>query len=83
MGSERTSDEETVETLPDEILALLSVEQRAALDRILARLAAAERVCGLVKGSLTPRRRTQEKGKRVYWWDVAIALEEWQKVARP
>jgi len=83
MGSERTSDEETVETLPDEVLALLSAEQRAALDRIYARLAAAEKVCALVKGSLTPRRRTQEKGKRVYWWDVAIALDEWEEVAKP
>lgn len=67
MAGERKTDEEVVRTVPDEILALLSTEQRAALDRILPRLAAAERVCGLVSGSFTPQRRTAEKGKRVCW----------------
>ena len=83
MASERMSDEEIVQTLPDEVLALLSAEQRAALDRILARLTAAEKVCGLVSGNFTPKRKTAEKGKRVYWWDVAIAVKEWEKVAKP
>ena len=83
MASERMSDEKTLQSFPDQILALLSAEQRAALDRILARLAAAEKVCRLVSGSLRPRRKTAEKGKRVYWWDVAIAVKEWEKVAKP
>jgi hypothetical protein len=83
MASERLSDEEIVQTIPDEIPTLLSAEQRAALDRILARLVAAERVCGLVSGNFTPKRKTAEKGNRVYWWDVAIAIKEWEKMAKP
>jgi hypothetical protein len=82
MASERMSDEEIVQTLPSRTLALSSAEQPAALDRILARLTAAEKVCRLVGSNFTPKRRTAEKGKRVYWWDVAIAVEEWEKVAK-
>jgi hypothetical protein len=82
MASEGMSDEEIVRTLPVEILALLSAEQRAAFDRILARLTAAEKVCRLVGGNLKPKRRTVEKGKRVYWWDVAIAVEEWEELVK-
>jgi len=80
MAGEQMSDEEIVQTLPAEAL---SAKQRAALDRVLARLAAAEKVCSLVRGSLRARRKTAEKEKRVYWWDVAIALEEWEKAAKP
>ncbi len=64
-----------------EITALLSNEQLTHLDRILARLAAAEKVCILVGRSLKARRKKGEKGKRVYWWDVAIAIEDWEKLA--
>lgn len=83
MASERVSDEEIVQTLRDEILSLLSAKQRVSLDRILARLTAAEKVCRLVGSNLKPKRRAAEKGRRVYWWDVAIAVEEWEKLAKP
>jgi hypothetical protein len=82
MASERMSDEEIVRTLPEEALALLSTEQRAALDRILARLAAAERVCELVKVSLSPKLR-QASEKKLHWWDVGIAVKEWEELAKP
>lgn len=83
MTSEPMSDQEVVRTISDEILALFSARQRAALDNILARMEAAEKVCGLVGTSLSPKRRAAEKGqgKNVYWWDVAAAVKEWEKIA--
>ena len=65
-----------------EIAGVLTEEQLADLDHILARLAAAEKVCAFVGSSLKSRRKSREKEKRVYWWDVAIAIEEWEKLAR-
>ena len=82
MASERLSDEEIVQALPDEILKLLSAEQRGALDRILARLAAAEKVCEMIKVSLSPKLR-RESDKKTYWWDVGIAVKEWETLAKP
>ncbi len=49
----------------------------AALDRILGRLAAEERVCELVRVNLSPRLR-KESVKKIYWWDVTTALKEWE-----
>jgi hypothetical protein len=63
-----------------EIAAALSEEQLAMLDHIMARLEAAEKVCTLVGSSLKSRGRSKDKGKRIYWWDVAIAIEEWEKL---
>lgn len=74
------SDEELLKSLPDEFLAMLSPEQRAAIDRLPARLAAAERVCGLVRVSLSPKLRQTEK--KTYWWDVAAAVKEWETLAK-
>jgi hypothetical protein len=82
MTRERMSDEEIVEALPDEVLAELSAEQRAALDHVLARLAAAEKVCGLVKVGLSPKLR-KSSGRKLYWWDVAIAVKEWEEITTP
>jgi hypothetical protein len=82
MSSERMSDEEIVRTLPDEVFALWSADQRAALDRILARLAAAEKVCGLVKVSLSPKLR-KESEKKIHWWDVGMAIKEWESLTTP
>lgn len=64
-----------------EIADVLSEEQLGKFDRILARLASAERVCALVGSSLKSRGRSKDKGKRIYWWDVAIAVEQWEKLA--
>ena len=82
MESERMSDEQIVRTFPEEALVLLSAEQRAALDSILARLAAAEKVCELVRVSLSPKLRKASE-KKMYWWDVGIAVKEWETLARP
>jgi hypothetical protein len=49
----------------------------AALDRLLARLAAAEKVCGMVKTSLSPKLR-KAAPKKLYWWDVGAAVQEWE-----
>jgi hypothetical protein len=81
MTGERMSDEEIVRALPEEVLALFSTQQRAALDRVLARLAAAEKVCRLVGDSLSPKRRA-EQAKKTYWWDVAAAVKEWETAAK-
>jgi hypothetical protein len=82
MASEHMSDEEIVRSFPEEALALLSAEQRAALDSILARLAAAEKVCDLVRISLSPKLR-QASEKKTHWWDVGIAVKEWEALAKP
>ena len=82
MGSERMSDEQIIRTFPEEALALLSQEQRAALDRIPARLAAAEKVCELVRVSLSPKLRKASE-KKMYWWYVGIAVKEWETLAKP
>jgi hypothetical protein len=62
-----------------------SVEQRAALDRVLARLEAAEKVCTLMSGSFSIKSRQEraKQGKNVYWWDVAGAVNEWEKLVKP
>jgi hypothetical protein len=83
MADERMSDEEVVRALPDEILTLFSERQRAALDHVLARLAAAEKVCELVGVSLSPKRRAERRDQKVYWWDVAAAVKEWEGSAKP
>lgn len=56
----------------------------AALDRILARLAAAEKVSEMVKVSLSPKLRKAAE-KKTYWWDVGMAVKEWEAArdARP
>ena len=82
MGSEQKTDEAILQALSEEAAARLSADERAALKRILARLEAAEKACALVRSSLKFRRTTAERGKRVYWWDVAIALDEWAKLAK-
>jgi len=81
MTSAHPSDEEIVRDLPDEVVALLSETQRAALGRVLARLAAAEKVCELVKVSLSPKLR-QAAVKKPQWWDVGIAVKQWEEVSQ-
>lgn len=81
MTSAHPSDEEIVRSFPDEVVASLSETQRAALDRILARLAAAEKVCEMVKVSLSPKLR-QAAEKKTHWWDVGIAIKQWEGVAK-
>ena len=78
---EQVTDEELLKALPDGFLAMLSPEHRAAIDHLLARLAAAERVCGLVRVSLSPKLRQTKK--KTYWWDVAAAVKEWETLAKP
>ena len=82
MTDVHTSDEEILRHLPDEVAAPLSEDQRAALDRVLARLTAAEKVCELVKVSLWPKLR-QAAEKKTHWWDVAIAIKQWEEVSQP
>jgi predicted NAD/FAD-binding protein len=81
MADDRMSDEGIVRAFPDEALVLLSARQRAALEHLLARLAAAEKVCRLVGDSLSPKRRA-EQAKKTYWWDVAAAVKEWETAAK-
>ncbi len=82
MESRRATDEETIASLREDVLGVLTIEQRAALDRIMARLAAAEKVCELVRVSLSPKLR-QAAAKKMYWWDVGMAVKEWEALARP
>jgi hypothetical protein len=82
MADADLSDEEIVRHLPREALALFSEAQRAALERILARLAAAERVCELVAVNLSPKRRAAGEGKHIHWWDVSGALKQWEESAK-
>ena len=81
MASESMGDEEIVQALSDEILGL-SAEQRDAVDRVLARLAAAEKVCEMVKISLSPKLRKASTNK-LYWWDVGMAVKEWETLLKP
>jgi hypothetical protein len=53
----------------------------AALDRVLARLAAAEKVSEMVKVSLSPKARKAAE-KKTYWWDVGMAVKEWEETRR-
>jgi TPP-dependent trihydroxycyclohexane-1,2-dione (THcHDO) dehydratase len=57
---------------------------KAALDRVLARLAAAEKVSEMIKVSLSPKLRKAAE-KKTYWWDVGMAVKEWEAArdARP
>jgi hypothetical protein len=80
MASGDIKDEELLRDLPGEALALMSDDQRAAIDRVLARLAAAEKVCGMVRTSLSPKLR-QASPKKLNWWDVGIAVKEWEVLA--
>lgn len=73
------TDEETLRALPDKAL---TAEQRAALDHALARLEAAEKACRMVAASLSPKARASAP-KKTYWFDVAIALKQWQDLADP
>ena len=82
MASERMSDEDIVRILPTEAVAALSDEQRAALQRILARLEAAEKVCEMVKVSLSPKLR-QAAERKLHWWDVGIAIKQWEEIEKP
>ena len=53
-----------------------------ALERVLARLAAAEKVSEMVRVSLSPKLR-QAAPKKAYWWDVGIAIKEWEATREP
>lgn len=72
-------DEDLLRDLPADALAPV---QRAALDRILARLDAAERVCVMVGTSLSPKRRAAQD-KKMHWFDVGIAVKQWEALAKP
>ena len=52
-------------------------EARAALERLLARLAAAEKVCKLIRISLSPKLRAAH-GKKIQWWDAGAAVKDWE-----
>jgi hypothetical protein len=54
-------------------------EGAAALDRLLARLEAAEKVCELIKVSLSPKLR-QAASRKPQWWDVGIAVKQWEEL---
>ena len=82
MASTRQTDEQILRDLPDDVLTLFSAKQRAALDNVLARLAAAEKVCEMVSTSLSPKQRKASE-KKLYWWDVGIAVKDWEAVAKP
>jgi ABC-type cobalamin transport system ATPase subunit len=70
-------DEDLLRDLPADAL---TPDRRAALDRVLTRLAAAEKVCLMVGTSLSPKRRaTQEK--KTYWFDVGVAVKQWEDLA--
>jgi hypothetical protein len=58
--------------------------EAAALDRVLARLAAAEKVSEMIRVSLSPKLRKAAE-KKTYWWDVGMAVKEWEAArdARP
>lgn len=79
--------EEIPQILGDEVPASLRAQDRAALDRLLARLAAAETVCKLIRTNFTPdftpKRRGADRAGRAQWWDIGIALEAWEKTAKP
>ena len=80
MTGERMGDVEIVRSLADKELARLSPEQGAAIDRVLARLEAAEKACRMVAASLSPKARAAAT-KKTYWFDVAVALKHWQDLA--
>ena len=80
MTGERMGDVEIVRSLAGEGLAQLSPEQGAAVDRVLARLEAAEKACRMVAASLSPKARAAAT-KKTYWFDVAVALKQWQDLA--
>jgi hypothetical protein len=81
----RPSTLEILKALPDQAGQALSAQQRAALGQVLVRLAAAERVCHLLRTnftpSFTPKRRGADRAGRAQWWDLGIALKEWDKLA--
>jgi hypothetical protein len=79
---DKLRDEEIVRNLPADALVTLSERQRAAIDGVLARLEAAEKVCAMVGDSLSPKRRAATKDKKLYWWDVAGAVSDWEKLAK-
>jgi hypothetical protein len=72
MTSGHPSDEEILRTLPG-----LPGDQLEAIGRVLARLEAAEKVCGLIKVSLSPKLR-QAADRKPQWWDVGIAVKQWE-----
>lgn len=80
MTEERMDDLEIVRALSGKAEAALTPEQRAAVDRVLARLEAAEKACRMVAESLSPKARAAAT-KKTYWFDVAIALKQWQDLA--
>ena len=82
MIEERTGDVEIVRALSSEAEAALTPEQRAALGRVLARLEAAEKACRMVAESLSPKARAAAT-KKTYWFDVAVAIKQWQDAGQP
>jgi hypothetical protein len=80
MTEERMDDVEIVRSLANGGLPALQPEQRAAVKRILARLDSAERACRMVAASLSPKARAAAT-KKTYWFDVAIAIKQWQDLA--
>lgn len=87
MSSECMDNEESPKVLGDEVRAALRARERVAFDRLLARLAAAERVCRLTRTNFTPgftpKRRGADRAGRAQWWDIGIALREWERLAKP
>lgn len=69
------TDEETLRAIP---AGTLSPEREAALERVLARLTAAEKVCEMIRTSLSPKARKAAE-KKTYWWDVGIAIKQWEE----
>lgn len=68
--------------MPDDVTVLRATcgsdsAATAALDHLLARLEAAEKVCGMLKVSLSPKLRKAAE-KKTYWFDVAVAVKQWE-----
>jgi len=87
MTAANPSAEELLKILPARVRETLTTQEREALARVLARLAAAERVCELLRtnftSNFTPKRRGADRPGRAQWWDLGIALREWERLVTP
>ena len=79
MTEERMGDVEIVRGLAGGDLARLP-QQSTAVERVLARLEASEKACRMVAASLSPKARAAAT-KKTYWFDVALAIKQWQDLA--
>jgi hypothetical protein len=80
MTEEHMGDVEIVRGLAGGDLARLLPGQSVAVERVLARLEASEKACRMVAASLSPKARAAAT-KKTYWFDVAVAIKQWQDLA--